>query len=201
MMNKLTQVAIVLTAGILLANSANAQLFGSRSIKRSFNRQGSTGVGQVQGNERFVRGRRGRQNFIGADQNDLSGFVGNELGRTSGRIASPTGGMKKMVDKSNQINRLYPAIKESEIYPPVIVLPKALMQNAKSSLRVQEWTGSLTKELRRKVNDSLSVSVAGRSATLRGEVASANDRSLAELLIRFEPGIDEVQNEIAVANQ
>jgi hypothetical protein len=44
----------------------------------------------------------------------------------------------------------------------------------------------------------IEVSVAGAIATLRGEVASERDRSLAERLILFEPGIDSVRNELKV---
>ncbi|MHB9080346.1 MAG: hypothetical protein ACYC3X_22965 [Pirellulaceae bacterium] len=38
----------------------------------------------------------------------------------------------------------------------------------------------------------------GRTATLRGEVPSAADRDLAELLLTFEPGISTIQNELRV---
>lgn len=185
----------------LYTDSAQAQLFGSRSIKRTLNRQGSRSVGQVEGNERFVRGRRGRQSFVGADQGDTTGFVGNEQGRTSGRIASPTGGLKKMADKSSQINRAYPNLKKTDIYPAIIVLPKSLIQSKKTDVELKKLNLDLTSELTQKVNDSISVSVVGRAATLRGVVPSAKEKGLAELLIRFEPGIDEVRNEIEVANQ
>jgi hypothetical protein len=47
-------------------------------------------------------------------------------------------------------------------------------------------------------NSRIDVSVAGRVATLRGEVASERDRSLAEKLVLFEPGIDSVKNELKV---
>jgi hypothetical protein len=42
------------------------------------------------------------------------------------------------------------------------------------------------------------VSVEGATATLRGEVASERDRTLAERLVLFEPGIDSVRNELKV---
>jgi hypothetical protein len=47
---------------------------------------------------------------------------------------------------------------------------------------------------------SLEVSVDGRTATLRGEVASRTVRDLAEILTRFQPGISAVQNELQVAH-
>ena len=45
----------------------------------------------------------------------------------------------------------------------------------------------------------MQISIAQRTATLRGAVASEYDRMLAEQLIRLEPGIRQVQNELTVA--
>ncbi len=44
----------------------------------------------------------------------------------------------------------------------------------------------------------IQVSVENRIATLRGSVASADDRSRAELIASFEPGVDQVRNELTV---
>lgn len=200
-MNRVLFLTILVSICALVSNDAYGQLFGARSVKRSLSRQGNSTVGQVEGNERFVRGRRGRQSFVGADQNDVAGFVGNEQGRTSGRIASPTGGMEKKIDRSSQINRPYPALRKTDVYPSILLLPADLLQNQVTASLSLQQAEKWNLELKRKVNDSISVSVANRSATLRGVVGSAREKSLAELLIRFEPGIDEVQNEIAVENR
>jgi len=103
-MKNLLMVMTIVTSAHVFSDAATAQLFGSQSVRRAISRQGNTNVGQIQGNERYLRGQR-RQRFVGADQNEGIGFVGNEQARTSGTIASPTGGMKKFADKSNQINR------------------------------------------------------------------------------------------------
>lgn len=42
------------------------------------------------------------------------------------------------------------------------------------------------------------VDMKGEVATLRGRVATLQDRELAENLIRFEPGVWDVRNELAV---
>jgi hypothetical protein len=42
----------------------------------------------------------------------------------------------------------------------------------------------------------IAVYVEGRTAILLGEVPSARDRELAELLLSFEPGISAIQNEL-----
>ena len=138
---------------------------------------------------------------MGADQNKGTGFVGNEQARTSGRIASPTGGMKNFADKSSQINRPVPSLRSTDPYPAVLTLPESWRPKPRTQVQVEQLNEIFTNELKRKVNDSIEVSVEARSATLRGEVSSVKDKNLAKLLILFEPGIDVVRNEIVIANQ
>lgn len=183
---------------LLLETEGAAQLFGSRSIRRTMTRQNSSSVGMVRGNERYVRGSR-RDSFVGANQGELSGFVGNQQARTSGRIASPTGGLKKFADRSGQINRPVPSLKKGQPYPPVIVLPSEMLRPVLPSQSNRPVSNRLTTELKKKVSGNVSVSVANRTARLQGEVESESQKVLAELLIRFEPGIDEVQNELEVS--
>lgn len=180
-------------------DSAAGQLFGSRSVKRSLNRQGGTGVGTVQGNERFVRGRRD-DSFVGTNQGDLQGFVGMEQARTSGQIASPTGGIKQFVDLSSTINTPYPQLKKSDVYPGAIVLPMEIRNPFNSPKQVSQLNSRLNVELRTKVSDSIEVSVVNRIASLRGEVSSSAKKVLAELLVGFEPGIDEIDNQIVIVD-
>ena len=198
----MSRILIVLSVFSIVGffESAEAQVFGSRSIRRNLNRQVSNNAGMVQGNERFIRGRR-RNSFVGADQAEMTGFVGNEQARTSGRIASPTGGLKAFVDRSSTINRVIPGIRKSDFYPASIQIPLDLLAATNSPGKDAVLAEALNREIRIKVSESIEVLVANRFATLRGEVASANQKSLAELLIRFEPGIDEIRNEIEVVGR
>ena len=43
--------------------------------------------------------------------------------------------------------------------------------------------------------------MSGRSAILRGEVATEHDRVLAAELLRLEPGVGQVQNQLTVSSQ
>ena len=81
------------------------------------------------------------------------------------------------------------------------MLPSSLVDTISSPSQVQRLNQTLAVELSRKVNGSIEVLVEARTATLRGEVASARQKTLAELLVRFEPGVDEIVNEISVANR
>jgi hypothetical protein len=48
------------------------------------------------------------------------------------------------------------------------------------------------------VKDNLRVSVAGRVVVLQGTVTSPRERRLAEALVRLQPGVAAVQNQIVV---
>lgn len=49
-----------------------------------------------------------------------------------------------------------------------------------------------------KTQSPLEIAVVGQTATLRGEVASERDRLLAEQLVRLEPGVWQIKNELVV---
>ena len=58
--------------------------------------------------------------------------------------------------------------------------------------------GRLTQLFPERNGNLIEVLVAGRTATLRGAVASARQRELAEIVARFSPGIFQIQNELTV---
>ncbi len=45
----------------------------------------------------------------------------------------------------------------------------------------------------------INVRMEGRTAVLNGVVAAASDRRMSELLIRLEPGVSSVDNQISIA--
>lgn len=186
---------------LFLQASAQAQLFGSRSLgspiqARGSNAPGSAQAGRIQGNERFLRGNRSRAEFVGADQRDIRGFVGNEQGRASGRIMSATAGLREAPDKTRRINRPLDYPDSDEMYHPrlTVVLgeinPTLTVANRfQQELNRSDYFASQCR---------FEVSVVERMATLRGEVTSAKEADLAELLALFEPGISSVRNNLRV---
>lgn len=50
-------------------------------------------------------------------------------------------------------------------------------------------------------SQNVQVSMQGRTAVLRGRIATQADSSLAERLLQLEPGVDEVRNELVVSSQ
>ena len=107
-------------------------------------------------------------------------------------------GLRKQTDRSSQINRPLALAKANEMYPPKLQLGFALPARELTELGThlaEELQGSS----RFSAQCRFEVSVAGRTAILRGEVTSVRERDLAELVARIEPGISSVRNELQVA--
>jgi hypothetical protein len=84
------------------------------------------------------------------------------------------------------------------MYLPKVELgfePRPPVTQARASLQLERM---LARASRLSPDCRIEVSVAERTAMLRGEVPSATDRELVELLVSFEPGISAVQNELVV---
>jgi hypothetical protein len=190
---------LALSLAVLLAAqaSANAQLFGSRSIGGPI--QGRSGVpsqtGRIQGNERFLRENRGRAEFVGADQRDTRSFVGSEQGRTSGRIMSATAGLRAP-DKTQQRNRPLGYPDSDEMYHPRLTVAATVPPTAATV--AHRFQQELTRSDYFSSRCRFEVSVVDRQVSLQGEVTSAREADLAELLALFEPGISSVRNNLRV---
>ena len=87
----------------------------------------------------------------------------------------------------------------TKVYPPRLTVgfdytpPAAAAVRQSLTQRLESCSG-----LRRL--GPIEVSLEGRTATLRGKVASERDRTLAQSLLLFEPGISQVKNELAVGS-
>lgn len=207
--DKLATGIVIAACVVGICRPSEAQLFGRRTVGLPLSRQaspGGSGVGELQGNERFIRGNRNARAFVGADVQDVSGFVGMEQGRTAGPVASAVTGIENRVERP-RVNQPLRRPTSREMYHPQIELgfaappdgpeARALLEDRLiTDLRQLASTGRLTS-----TPDGLPrilVSVAERTATLQGEVASAADRDLAESLVLFAPGISRVENRLQV---
>lgn len=201
-------VTIVVMLTLAMSDQCSAQLFGTRSLgqplarrsgSRAFSR-GSSGpaTGTVlTGSERFLRGNRSRSDFVGSDSRDRGGFVGSVQGSTAGSVRSTTSGLRVEMGTTSAVNRPRAAPSRTGMYEPrlqvAFEVPVAAPESVNSELTKR--LGS-TRAITRK--GPISVSVAGRTAILRGVVASERDRRLAQMLVLFEPGVSDVRNELTV---
>ncbi|MGB0597694.1 MAG: BON domain-containing protein [Rubripirellula sp.] len=181
----------------------NAQVFGRpRQIGRPLTRQPSASnleeVGQITGTERFLRQNRGRAAFVGADRSERDGFVGSQQAQTSDTILSSTAGLNPPADRLRLINRPMRSAKKGEMHLPKIVLGFERPIDGELITPHDGVTARAQRAVRLASNSLIEVSVQGRTAMLRGWVASESEKRLAETLILFEPGISEVVNAIRV---
>lgn len=190
-----------------LAHRAEAQMFGSRqlgvllspgqtpgSIANRADPAVNNPGGTITGAERFVRGARQATDFVGTDVGDRRSFVGRIQSRM--RRSQPLPPLQPKPETN--VNQPAPQNESgTNFYPPRLTLgpgmpemplmavQSALERHLERSERIQ-WTGPWE------------VSMIGRTAVLQGDVASEQDRALAEALAQFEPGVSEVQNDLRV---
>ncbi|HID24207.1 MAG TPA: BON domain-containing protein [Planctomycetaceae bacterium] len=189
----------------VVAEPASAQLFGARTMRQPLTRRprpgastsSATTVGTLSGAERFLRSNRRRGDFVGADSRDVRSFVGAVQAQTSGRVTSPTTGLRVEIGETSSVNRPRGAPRQNGLYEPRLRLAFDLPRGSGEATRVPRAHRGAFQALERL--GRIEVSVEGQTATLRGTVPSEHDRRLAALLVLFEPGIVSVRNLLQVA--
>ena len=161
----------------------------------------------VSSTARFTREGRQPGQFVGTSSQEMQGFVGSvQAGQTTGqqgRMGLRSGSGLQGVGRNRTVGANRPGAaagrrrSTTQIRVSIgvgfrrpIVAParvsRALAQRLSNCRRVQ-------------VVSPVEVVIQGRTATLRGVVATQYDRALAEQLARLEAGIGQVRNELVVA--
>jgi hypothetical protein len=152
----------------------------------------------VDENARFIRGNRDATDFVGADAGEAQRFVGRQqAGQAQEEIRSAVDQLQ--VETATDANQtagptLPPRMR---LNAPRLKVGFDFTPQADADIGTQ-LASRLQTALRQNGSRRIDVSVTGDEAVLRGEVASERERKLAELLVRFEPGITRVQNELQV---
>jgi len=198
---------LIVAVGLIAEQAAQAQMFNQRSGKSVLaqdplgTNEGGTGgaaggVGTLNFNERFIRGNRRTDSFVGGDSRNRKGFVGSQQGGQTSRarpvVTTPRGSASDANRTASVAGRT-----RSGMYEPRLSIgfdvtrptEEVIAENLARLLAASPGFPSTSR---------IEVSVEDATATLRGEVASERDRTLAERLILFEPGIDSVRNELKV---
>jgi len=191
---------------------AQAQMFGPRQLGGMPSRQQTYGAmsnpagsavnnpgGTITGSERYVRGARQATDFVGTDAGDRRRFVGSRQSRSR---RTPLPAITSLARPEPNVNQAAPRSETNSktgLYPPRLTLAPEL-----TAPRPEAVQSALEKHLSRspgiRWTVPVEVSVEGRTAILRGAVATARDRELAEALVQFEPGISDVQNDLQVTS-
>ena len=200
--------------GATSGGGSSSGTFGSRTTgsgvssgSRSFSGSGGganaanmdpagAGAGQITGNERFMRGNRQAGQFVGSDSGDAASFIGALTGGQNGGglfggLTGLTGGNNRRNNQANNGRNNNSTKKTMPVRVQVAFTHAALASGKVSAV--------LTRRLARVPTLSgLGLDLTGRTAVLRGLVATDHDRDLAEQLVRLEPGISVVQNDLLV---
>lgn len=211
---KTVPIVVVVALGTLIVDAplARAQMFrpSSRTFGSPLSRQpgfsrfgGGQGVAQagdtagtLEGNERFLRSNRRPTDFVGPDLTELSRFIGDIRANIRRQVRPAAEDLREPTNRSTTINRPRAPAAPGTLYDPRIVV--SLDQRWAPSVVAQQAVAVLGECQRLSVSSRIEVSMAGRTATLRGAVPVESDRNLATMLLAFEPGISTVRNELVV---
>lgn len=161
-------------------------------------------VGQLTGNERYVRGNRTAQDFVGADTTAAANFfagmgMGGQTGQNNNlnRILNQGRNQNNQNQQLNQ-NQNQQNTKTQRTVRTVLTVGFDYRPQTTSSIS-QELSANLTKSRGVQALSPVTVEMTGRTAVLRGVVANDHARSLAERLALLEPGVAVVKNELTVS--
>ncbi len=203
--------------------SVEAQLFGPRNVGRNTRgarRTAPNAAGTVTEDRRFVRGSRTASDFVGTDKEAAAAFVGNTQAVNDGNVTSAVTGLREQ--PTMRVNRPL-TVRRTGIYAPRVKIdfevptkvrsgPTAADPTTAGSAFPNSNTASranvagadlpqMSLALRQFVRrHSLQISPAPteRSVILSGTVPTEHDRRIAELLASFEPGLENVKNDLQV---
>ncbi|QDT05519.1 hypothetical protein K227x_39190 [Rubripirellula lacrimiformis] len=203
-------IAIALLTSLSVTTSADAQLFGARTLGQPLTKRATPGggapptmeaAGVVQGNERFLRGNRSRNEFVGPNRGGQQGFVGSEQAVGVGRVRTSVESLREPLDRSAQINRPFPRLAAGAMYHPRLSI-------SVSELADPEFVSAVTSKRQQKLEARLQlaagtpieVSQQGGRTVLRGVVESEAVAEKLRILASFEPHIDQIESQLSIAH-
>ncbi len=164
--------------------------------------QASASSGLLDGNERFVRGNRSRQDFVGTGRSELTGFVGAGQAIGVGRVPAAADSFRLETLNANRVNKPLPKQPAKGMYYPRLVLdePENTVSSDSSSVSTDpEFLAQIQTRVLRAAGPNAQVVISpSGTATLRGTVDSKRTAELVANILSFEPGIDRVENQLTV---
>jgi hypothetical protein len=144
--------------------------------------------------------------FIGADSADTGNFLSrqNTAGAAGATGRGGINGMNGLAQLQNLFSKNqqnFNGQNQAQTMPQIRVsLRLGFRPQPLSTTRMQSFQTRLTKLPAMRFVGSPEVLMEGRTAVLRGKVASEDDRELAEALAKMEPDVLEVRNELVVVD-
>lgn len=161
--------------------------------------QASNGPGMLDGNERFVRGNRSRQDFVGTGRNDLTGFVGAGQAIGVGRVPAASDSFRLEATNAARVNKPLPKQPAKGMYYPRLVLDlDSRSLDRSSQVSAVAASPAIQGRAKHAGGEGVQVFVNGGTAILRGTVDSKRTAELVVNVLSFEPGIDSVDNQLTI---
>ncbi len=191
---------------LTVATDARGQESSGQQLGESLSVQSPSGVGSqrletvgtLQGTERYLRRNKRPTDFVGSDGREARRFVGALQAHARGTAPSSLQGLTRRIDRSETMNQpVAPAPRGRMYYPRLELSLEAPLVGA-TDHPVRRALDTLARSPHVNGASRIAVSMVGRTAILQGEVPSAKDLEVAELVLLFEPGISEIQNELTV---
>lgn len=177
-----------------LGNTASGQLFGKRAVGPGGGPAAEAGAGIITGLERFIRGNRSPDNFVGAGNATSSVFSGGTQAAAVTSAASSVDGLAEEAVPPVNVPRRR---KSAGIYLERLTVD--------FQTRPDDYVKPPRPVVSQRLSDvaynngfSVTLSPEGSQATMYGTVQSQHQKQIAELLVLFEPGIETVTNELRV---
>ena len=205
---------VALVSVLFFAPEGHAQMFGQRTLGQPLRpRPGAAAAktsetaGTLQGNERFMRENRSRNDFVGSNRTSQQGFVGSEQAIGSGRVPTAAESLPAIADESRRINRPHPPLGPNEIYHPYLTLelsesvPRMFQPTQRQLDDAMRFV--IDNRLQQRIaSDSPNVRILrnGGTAILSGTVSDLRQATQVRLLLSFEPGVYTIQDQLQIVN-
>jgi len=202
-------VAVAFLASTSVVETAQAQLFGARSLGSPLTRRSSNAgatpaamdsAGAVQGDERFLRGNRSRNEFVGSDRTSLQGFIGSEQAIGTGRVRTSVESLQAPPDRSAAINRPLAPLAADAMYRPRLSISMSEMATASYIASVKnQRDAKLVLRLSKAAGSNIQISHEGDRTVIRGKVASESMAEKLSILASFEPHVSKVESQLQIS--
>ncbi|HID78629.1 MAG TPA: BON domain-containing protein [Planctomycetaceae bacterium] len=163
-----------------------------------------TTTGQIQAGARFLRQNVRPGDFVGAEEQGASGFVGRTGLSTGGGQGARLGisqSLRGRAGRANQRRTTGRSGGRSQAELAVRVRLGFTPVRAAAAGVNTRLKGLLERSPHLNFQSPVEVAFEGTTVTLRGVVANEHDRVLAEQLARLEPGVWAVKNELVVGGE
>jgi hypothetical protein len=201
---RLLAVGVIVTAG----STASAQRTGSPTGETAFGTGGSADelltnpddVFELERGDTIGASSEGVSGFsnLGGEASSQGGGLGGGRGGMGGAFGGGLGGLGGLFGGGNPFNR---SQQQQQPEKQIRTRLRASIQVARPPAsqvesKIESRWSSLPSHPRFR---NVEIEMQGRTAILNGEVASQEDRRIAELLLRLEPGVQSIENQLSVA--